>query len=111
ADVIRGDSVTVIATCAVGSSATTSFDVCFTDVAPTVSADSAAVTAAENAAASNTGSFADFDDAVTITASSGAVTQSGSQSGTWTWSGTGDRSGARRVGITGTNAAARPPNQ
>src|SRR5207253_10243539 len=84
--------LTITATNADNSVTTTSFGVSFTDVAPTVTADHASVSAAENAPATNTGAFADFDDAVTITASSGTVTQSGSQSGTWSWTGSGDES-------------------
>src|SRR5207253_8869271 len=79
------------------------FGVSFTDVAPTVTADHASVSAAENAPAANTGAFADFDDAVTITASSGTVTQSGSQSGTWSWTGSGDEDHEHPAPITAAN--------
>ena len=41
------------------------------DVPPTLTAANSAVSAVENAAATNSGSFGDYDDAVTITASSG----------------------------------------
>ena len=74
------------------------------DAAPSVATDHALVNALENAAAHNTGTFADFDDAVTITASSGTVTQSGSQSGTWSWTGSGDEDHPYSVTITATNA-------
>src|SRR5439155_1665659 len=74
------------------------------DVTPAVAADNAAVSAAENASASNSGTFADFDDAVTISADVGRVPQSGSQSGTWSWSGTGDEDAPYTVTITATNA-------
>src|SRR6185295_15530173 len=97
-------TVTITATNADGSTSTTSFDVSFTDVAPTVSADHASVTAPENASAHNTGTFGDYDDAVTITASSGTISQTGSQSGTWSWSGTGDEDTPYTVTITATNA-------
>src|SRR5207249_4680658 len=97
-------TVTITATNADGSTATTSFGVSFTDVAPSVAADNAAVSAAEALPASNTGTFADFDDAVTITASAGSVSQVGTQSGTWSWSGTGDEDTPYTVTITATNA-------
>src|SRR5206468_2305659 len=87
-----------------GSTSTTSFGVSFTDVAPTVSAASSAVSAPENLPATNSGAFGDYDDAVTITASSGTVTQSGRQSGTWSWSGTGDEDSPYSVTITATNS-------
>ena len=61
-------SVTITATNADNSTATTSFNVSFTDVAPTVSANSAAVSALENAAATNTGAWSDYDDSVTLSA-------------------------------------------
>src|SRR5207244_251214 len=61
-------SVTITATNADGTTATTSFAVSFTDVAPTVSAASTSVSAAENMAATNSGSFSDYDDAVRVTA-------------------------------------------
>src|SRR4029077_18543599 len=96
-------SVTITATNADGSVSTTTFDVSFTDVAPSVAADHASVSAAENASAHNTGTFGDYDDAVTITASSGSVSQTGSQSGTWSWSGTGDEDAPYTVTITATN--------
>src|SRR5206468_7790837 len=89
-----------VAACAVTA---TSFGVSFTDVAPTVTADHATVSAAENAPAANTGAFADFDDAVTITASSGTVTQSGNI-GRASWrEGTGDAEAADSATINGTN--------
>ncbi len=97
-------SVTITATNADGSFSTTTFAVSFTDVAPTVAADHGSVSAAENTSATNSGSFADYDDAVTISASSGTITQSGSQSGTWSWSGTGDEDHPYSVTITATNA-------
>jgi hypothetical protein len=97
--------VTITATDADGScSATTTFNVSFTDVPPTVAADHAGVSAAENAAAANTGTFADYDDAVTMTASQGTVTKSGNTTGTWSWSQSGLEEGSYTVTITATNA-------
>src|SRR4029077_4462375 len=97
-------SVTITATNADGSVSTTTFDVSFTDVAPSVAADHASVSAAENTSAHNTGTFGDYDDAVTITASVGTSSQTGSLSGTWSWSGTGDEDTPYSVTITATNA-------
>src|SRR5207248_1595905 len=97
-------SVTITATNADGSTATTTFAVSFTDVAPSVTAASGDVSAAENVAVTNSGIWSDYDDAVTITASSGTVTQSGTQRGAWNWSGTGDEDHPYTVTITATNA-------
>src|SRR4029077_17518240 len=69
---------------------------------PTVTAAHAAGSAAENAAASNTGTWSDCDDTVTLRASSGIVTQN--SNGTWSWSGTGDEKTPYTVTITATNA-------
>src|SRR5260370_7954501 len=84
--------------------------VAVSDAAPTVAADHASVSAAENVAATNTGTFADFDQAVTITASSGMVTQSGSQSGTWGWSATAAHAPPYSVTITATHTNPPAPN-
>jgi hypothetical protein len=97
-------SVTITATNADGGTATTSFNVSFTDVPPTVTAAYPSVSAPENLAATNTGSFADYDDPVTITASSGTVSQIGSQNGSWSWSGSGDEIAPYNVTITATNS-------
>src|SRR5207249_8836314 len=70
-------TVTITATNADGSLSTTAFDVSFSDVAPMVGADSPAVSAAENAAASNSGTWADYDDAVTLSASQDTGSTSG----------------------------------
>src|SRR5207248_4422345 len=80
-------SVTITATNADGSAATTTFAVSFTDVAPSVTAASGYVSAAENVAVTNSGIWSDYDDAVTLSASTGTLTQNAD--GTWTWSGTG----------------------
>jgi hypothetical protein len=56
------------------------------DLAPTVSADNATVTVNEGDTAANTGSFSDYDDNVTITASVGTITQdTNTTSGNWSW--------------------------
>jgi hypothetical protein len=63
--------------------ATTTFGVSFTDVAPTVSATRSLVTAPPNGTATNTGTYADFDDTVSV-AGKGVVDH---HDGTWSWSG------------------------
>src|SRR5207237_1636503 len=85
-----------------GSATTVTSNVSFTDVPPTVTADHAAVSAAENAAAANSGTFGDYDDAVTLSASTGTLTQNAD--GTWSWSGTGDDDHPYQVTVTATNA-------
>src|ERR1043165_115162 len=69
-----------------------------------VRAASASVSAPENMAATNSGSFGDYDDAVTISASTGSVSQSGSQSGAGNWRGTGDEDRPYSVIVPATNA-------
>ena len=92
------------ATNADNSVTTTSFTVQGTDVASTVAADQGSVTPPEGAAVSNTGTFSDVDDAVTISASVGTVTQDNTQ-GTWSWSGTApDEASPYTVTIMATNA-------
>ena len=56
--------------------------------APTVDIDVEALIVDEGVVAGTAGAFADIDqgDTVGITASIGTITQTGSQSGTWTWS-------------------------
>ncbi len=56
--------------------------------APTLSASTATVAVNEGQPASNTGSYSDPDtgDSVTLTASRGAVSKTGTNSGSWTWS-------------------------
>ena len=81
-------------------------------MAPTVSADQTAATAPENTAASNSGSFSDYDDAVTLAASVGTLTVSyndpSQTSGTWGWTGSGDESTPYSVAITAVNADHTP---
>src|SRR5206468_12798724 len=74
--------VTVPATNAVPTRRSSDLSVSFTDVAPTVAADHGAVSAAENAAATNSGTYGDYDDAVSV--SGAGVTDHGD--GTWSWS-------------------------
>ena len=53
---------------------------------PVVAADNGAVGVAEGGAPANTGTFSDADgDTVALTASLGAVTRTGTSSGTWSW--------------------------
>src|SRR5206468_471272 len=96
-------NVTVTARNADGNSASTSFAVSFTDVPPTVtSLAHSADSGRENLAASNSGAFSDYDDALTITADRGALVDNGD--GSWTWSGTGDEDHPYSVTVTATNA-------
>ncbi|HET8539503.1 MAG TPA: PKD domain-containing protein, partial [Anaeromyxobacter sp.] len=55
---------------------------------PAVAADNASVAVSEGDLATNTGTFSDPDvaDDVTVTASVGTVTRSGTNGGTWSWS-------------------------
>jgi PKD domain-containing protein/Big-like domain-containing protein len=58
-----------------------------TNQPPLVAADHPAVAVNEGSAHSNSGTFSDPDgNAVTLAASSGSITKSGTSSGTWTWS-------------------------
>src|SRR6185369_7939036 len=83
------------------SVSTTSFTLSFTDVAPVVSSDQASVTVAENAQATNTGHWSDYDDGVTLSASYGTVVKH--NDGSWSWSATGDEADSQTVTITATN--------
>jgi PKD domain len=58
------------------------------NVPPTVAADNASRTVNEGQTATNSGTFGDANalDTVTLSASVGTLTQSGTHSGTWTWS-------------------------
>jgi hypothetical protein len=69
------------------SSSTVSVTVTPVNDPPTVARDNASVTVNESQTATNSGTFTDVDtgDNVTITASEGTVTKSGSNSGTWNW--------------------------
>jgi hypothetical protein len=69
-----------------GGSATDSVLVTVFNVAPTVAANAPTVTVNEGDVAGNSGTFADAGaDIVTISASVGGVSQTGTQSGTWSW--------------------------
>src|SRR5260221_4072156 len=81
---------------------TTLFRSSFTDVAPVVSADNSAVSAPENAPATNSGTYSGYDDAFTPVTSSGDLTDNGYS--TWSWSGMGDEDASYSVTITPTNA-------
>lgn len=96
--------VTVTATGSHGGVSTKTFHVSFTDVAPAVAATYRAVSGPESAAVTNTGTFSDYDDVVTITASTGTISQTAGTNGSWTWSGTGDVDNPYTVTITATNA-------
>lgn len=68
--------------------ATTFVTVIGVNDAPTVAANSAAVSAIEGQNATNSGTFADIDvgDSVTITASVGTINHSSGNNGAWSWS-------------------------
>jgi hypothetical protein len=74
------------------------------DAPPNVAVDQATVTSVYGITATDSGVFADYDDAVGIAASQGSVTQSGSTAGTWSWSEAGLSVGSYPVTITATNA-------
>src|SRR5207248_8303935 len=95
-------TVTVTVTDSTSLAGTASFLVTIVDAAPTVAAASSAVSAAENAAATNSGTWSDYDDAVTLSTSTGTLTQNAD--GTWIWSGTGDEDSPYPVTISATNA-------
>jgi hypothetical protein len=95
-------TVTITATDEDGATNSTNFTFTVTDAAPSVSADKGAVTAPENQSATNTGAWSDYDDTVTLSASSGNLIQN--SNGTWSWSGTGDESNNGTVTITATNS-------
>src|SRR5205807_1305346 len=65
-----------------GTAAATTLAATVTDAPPAISAQRVAASAPENQAADNSGAFNDYDDAVTITASTGTVIQSGATHGT-----------------------------
>src|SRR5207302_503341 len=97
-------TVTITATNADGKAASTNLTIAVTDVAPSVAVTSAPVSIAETGTAVASGTFADYDDAVTITASQGTISQAGNQSGTWSWSQSGLDEGTYTITITATNA-------
>ena len=71
------------------------------DVAPVVAVDQASVTVPENATATNTGTWSDYDDTVSLSASYGTVVKN--INGTWSWSANGDESNSQTVTMTATN--------
>jgi hypothetical protein len=80
-------TVMITATDSDGDATTTTFDLVVNNLAPTVAANQALVNANEGSTATNTGTFADLgNDVVTVTASIGTIAQTGTKSGTWTWS-------------------------
>jgi len=82
-----GQIVTITATDSDGASTAMTFELVVENVAPDVTADSAAVTVDEGDTANNSGTFAEVgNDIVTVAASVGTLTQTGTQTGTWNWS-------------------------
>ena len=83
----QSQTVTIRATDQGGDWAETTFELAVGNLAPSVAADNAVVAVDGGQMASNTGTFSDLGvDDVTITASTGNLTQAGTQSGTWSWS-------------------------
>ena len=79
--------VAITATDSDGAFSTTTFQLNVNNVAPTVAANNDLVTVNEGDTATHTGTFSDPGfDLVNITASIGTISQSGTQSGTWSWS-------------------------
>ena len=98
--------MTVTATDSDGAFSTTTFDLTVLNVAPTVGADTDPVTVNESVTATNSGTFSDPGlDAVTISASVGSISQTGSRNGTWSWSyPTTDNADSQTVTITATDS-------
>jgi PKD repeat protein len=89
---------------ALASVTTPNQSIVVSDVTPSVAAANSAVSAQAYQTLTNNGTFSDYDDAVTITASQGTVTQTSGNSGTWNWSQSGLPQGTYTVTITATNA-------
>src|SRR5207249_3571102 len=80
-------TVTVTVTDKDGAFDSKTFTVTVADVAPAVAADNPSVVVNEGQTAINTGTYSDpgVSDNVTISASVGTVTKTGTRSGTWSW--------------------------
>jgi len=94
--------VTITATNADGNASSTSFTFTVTDVAPSVAVTSAPASIAETGTAVAGGTFADYDDAVTITARRGASASRQPERHV-SWSQSGLDEGSYTVTITATN--------
>jgi hypothetical protein len=96
-------TVTITATNADGIQTSTAFSLVVTGVPPSVAADHAGVTVNEGQTATNTGTWSKpGEDAVTVTASAGTVTEN--PGGTWSWSlATTDSDQTQTVTITATD--------
>ena len=78
-------TLTITATDSDGAATDASFELVVNNVAPSVSADNVLVTVNESETANNAGTYSDLgDDIVTITASTGNVSQD-DLTGTWSW--------------------------
>ncbi|MGH7137373.1 MAG: MBG domain-containing protein, partial [Pirellulales bacterium] len=99
-----GYTFTATITDASGESVTAAGTAQVSDAPPSVVANQAAATFVYGTIATDSGTFSDYDDAVTIAASEGTVTQIGSTDGTWNWSESGLSVGTYQVTITATNA-------
>jgi VCBS repeat-containing protein len=95
-------TVTITARNALGTIGRTSFKFTATEVPPTLTQAFATVTVNENATASNSGTWSDYDGSVTLRASQGTVVKN--SNGTWSWSQTADDTAGGNVTITATNS-------
>jgi hypothetical protein len=95
-------TVTITARNALGTIGRTSFAFTATELTPTLTQATASVTVNENATASNSGTWSDYDGSVTLKASQGVVVKN--SNGTWSWSQTADDTASGTVTITATNS-------
>ncbi|MCH7738026.1 MAG: hypothetical protein IH872_11575, partial [Chloroflexi bacterium] len=83
----ESQTVTITATDSDGAASTATFTLVVINAAPSVAANNAEVTIDEGQTAINSGTFSDPGaDIVAVTASVGAISQAGTQNGTWSWS-------------------------
>lgn len=102
-DDVAATPVTITADDGAGGTATVTFNYAITNVAPTVAANSGAVTGGEATLITNAGTWGDVAaDTVTLTASTGAIAKNAN--GTWSWSITSpDNVAATTVTVTATD--------
>ncbi len=103
----ESQTVTITATDPQSATGQASFNLTVSNVAPTVSADTAAVTATLGGVADNTGVYADAGvDTIALAASPGAVIDNGDGTWSWSWDTTGQPEGPQTVTITATDSDA-----
>ena len=97
-------TVVIQATTSDGCTTTTSFVLKVTDVPPTITGGSDSHFCVGDSTSSETGTFSDYDDPVTISVTGGGtVSQTGTTSGTWKWDGSGLPAGDYTITVTATN--------